>query len=64
MNPLKTLLEILAVILLGILAGYALCFHSYKPEVLMENIKHLSASSDMLKDGYTKQFSKHFLEGN
>jgi len=59
----KTILEILAVFLIGTLAGYAFCFHSYKPQVLLENIKHLSANSDMLKNGYTKQFSKHFVEG-
>ena len=59
----KTLIEIFAILLIGAALGYALCFHSYKPQVLIENIKHLSASNDMLKDGYTKQFSKHFVEG-
>ena len=59
----KTLIEVLAVFLIGTFAGYALCFHSYKPQVLIENIKHLNASNDMLKNGYTRQFSKHFVEG-
>jgi len=36
----KTLIEVLAVFLIGTLAGYALCFHSYKPQVLLGNIKH------------------------
>ena len=59
----KTLIEILAILLIGTALGYVICFHSYKPQVLIENIKHLNASNDMLKNGYTKQFSKHFVEG-
>jgi len=58
----KTLLEIFVILLIGTALGYAWAYHSYKPLELQAQIERLKASNKMLCDGYTKQFSKHFVE--
>ena len=55
-------IKILLSAILFIAIGYAWAFFAYQPLEMEKRISQLEVQNRALSDGYTRQFSKKFLE--